>query len=66
MALAEVPARVVSQPAPPTPAQAGDTIGACPLLGPHTGFAGLEQTLLECAPGRSHPRATGDGEEALR
>jgi quercetin dioxygenase-like cupin family protein len=65
MALAEVPARVVSQPAPPTPAQAGDTIGACPLLGPHTGFAGLEQTLLECAPGRSHPRATGDGEEAL-
>jgi len=42
-----------------------DTVSARALLGPHTGFAALEQTVLDCAPGRSQPRATGDCEEVL-
>jgi quercetin dioxygenase-like cupin family protein len=42
-----------------SPADAG------PVIGPHTGFDALEQTLLECDPGRSVPRATGECEEVL-
>ena len=43
----------------------GDTVIAYPLLGPHTGFPALEQTVLECASGRSHPRDTGACEQVL-
>jgi quercetin dioxygenase-like cupin family protein len=42
-----------------SPADAG------PVIGPHTGFDALEQTLLECDPGRSVPRAAGECEEVL-
>jgi quercetin dioxygenase-like cupin family protein len=42
-----------------SPADAG------PVIGPHTGFDALEQTLLECEPGRSVRRATGECEEVL-
>jgi quercetin dioxygenase-like cupin family protein len=38
---------------------------ASPVIGPHTGFDALEQTLLECEPGRSVRRATGECEEVL-
>jgi len=34
-------------------------------LGPSTGFAALEQALLECAPGRTGPIAVGPAEETL-
>ncbi len=34
-------------------------------LGPGTDFEALEQTVLECAPGGSQPRATGSDEEVL-
>jgi mannose-6-phosphate isomerase-like protein (cupin superfamily) len=43
----------------------GDTVSVRPVLGPHTGSAALEQTLLACGPGRSRPRATGECEELL-
>jgi quercetin dioxygenase-like cupin family protein len=43
----------------------GDTVSARPVLGPRTGFAALEQTLLACGPGRSLERDTGDCEEVL-
>jgi mannose-6-phosphate isomerase-like protein (cupin superfamily) len=42
-----------------------DVLDVRPTLGPHTGFQALEQSLLECAPGRSKPRATGSAEEVL-
>jgi len=42
-----------------------DTVTATRVLGPHTEFAALAQTVLRCAPGRSHPRATGDCEEVM-
>jgi mannose-6-phosphate isomerase-like protein (cupin superfamily) len=64
-ALAEVPARVVSGGATWAPAREADTVRSRVVLGPHTGFAALEQTLLECAPGRSQLRATDDCEEVL-
>jgi quercetin dioxygenase-like cupin family protein len=57
-----VSARVVSE--EPTWAD-GDTATVCSVLGPHTGFAALEQTLLACEPGSSLTRDTGDCEEVL-
>jgi mannose-6-phosphate isomerase-like protein (cupin superfamily) len=55
---ASAPARVIA----PPPA---DATGVCPLLGPHTGFDALAQTLLACVPGRSEARTTGECEEVL-
>jgi mannose-6-phosphate isomerase-like protein (cupin superfamily) len=43
----------------------GGTISERLTLGPPTGFAALEQTVLECDPGRSPTRATGAAEEVL-
>jgi mannose-6-phosphate isomerase-like protein (cupin superfamily) len=40
-------------------------VSAAPVLGRHTGFAALEQAVLECAPGRSQRRDAGDCEEVL-
>ena len=36
-----------------------------PIIGPHTGFDALEQTLLACEPGESVARAAGECEEVL-
>ncbi|MEA2197976.1 MAG: hypothetical protein QOJ25_2027 [Solirubrobacteraceae bacterium] len=36
-----------------------------PLVGPHTGFHALEQTLIECEAGRSVSRGTGECDEVL-
>jgi mannose-6-phosphate isomerase-like protein (cupin superfamily) len=49
-----------------TPAgDAGDTVSARSTLGSPTGFAALNQEVLECAPGRSQPRVTDDAETVL-
>jgi mannose-6-phosphate isomerase-like protein (cupin superfamily) len=61
MKVAEVSARVLSGEHRREPPAAGDTVRACPL----SEFAALEQTLLECATGRSRPRSTGECEEVL-
>ncbi|MGA2926586.1 MAG: cupin domain-containing protein [Solirubrobacteraceae bacterium] len=59
--------RVVDARAVPVRAGAGDqptvraTVGGA---GPD-GLHGLEQSVLDCSPGRSRPRATGDCEEVL-
>jgi mannose-6-phosphate isomerase-like protein (cupin superfamily) len=42
-----------------------DKLGVRPTLGPQTGFASLEQAVLECAPGRTEPIRVGSAEEAL-
>ena len=49
----------------PAAAPDGDAVTASSLLGPHTGFAALSQTLLACAPGRTLARETEDREEVL-
>jgi len=64
-AWAPASARVISGSLTWSEPQDGDTVGTCPVLGAHTGFSALEQTVLECAPGRSRPRTTGDREEVL-
>jgi quercetin dioxygenase-like cupin family protein len=51
-------ARVVSE-------AESETGSVRPVLGPHTGFDALEQTLLACGPGCSLARGTGDCEEVL-
>ena len=58
-------AHVAPVPAAWADPQDGDTVSAHAVLGPHTGFAALEQTLIACGPGRSLPRDTGDCEEVL-
>jgi mannose-6-phosphate isomerase-like protein (cupin superfamily) len=45
--------------------QDGDAVSVSPVLGPHTGSAALEQTLLACGRGRSLARETGECEEVL-
>ncbi len=45
--------------------QSEDRLSVRPTLGPHTGFAALEQAVLECGPGRSRPRRTATAEETL-
>ena len=44
---------------------AGDAIAERVMLGPTTGFEALEQSVLECAPGRESARETGSAEEVL-
>jgi mannose-6-phosphate isomerase-like protein (cupin superfamily) len=60
-----VTARVVNAGDVPAHADAGGTVQIRPTLGPQTGFAALEQSLLECAPGRSRRRSAGTAEETL-
>jgi len=43
----------------------GDPLEVRPTLGRGTGFAALQQRVLECGPGRSGPIATGDREEVM-
>jgi quercetin dioxygenase-like cupin family protein len=62
---ARVAARIVAEDVTARSPQDGDTVSACTVLGPNTGFAALEQILLECGPGRSRPRPTGDYDEVL-
>ena len=62
---AQAPARVVAPDTTWTPPEDDDTVSVQPVLGPRTGFASLEQTLLACGTGRSRPRATGEGDELL-
>jgi mannose-6-phosphate isomerase-like protein (cupin superfamily) len=49
---------------PPLPATAR-VVGAGAVLGADTGFGALEQSVLECEPGRSLTRNTEDCEEVL-
>lgn len=63
MSLKTVSAQVVST-GTAGPA-AGDAIAERVLLGPSTGFEALEQSVLECAPGRESARDTGSAEEVL-
>jgi mannose-6-phosphate isomerase-like protein (cupin superfamily) len=42
-----------------------DSLTVRATLGAHTGFSPLEQAVLECAPGGSTRRSTGDCEETL-
>jgi mannose-6-phosphate isomerase-like protein (cupin superfamily) len=44
---------------------ADDTVSVRSTLGSPTGFAALDQEVLECAPGRSQPRVTDDAETVL-
>ncbi len=45
--------------------RAGGVLRVCPTLGAQTGFAPLEQALLECLPGRTEPISVGAAEETL-
>jgi quercetin dioxygenase-like cupin family protein len=60
-----VTAQVIDADSLAATASGGHPLTVTPTVGPGTGFAALEQTLLECAPGRSGPRATGAAEEVL-
>jgi mannose-6-phosphate isomerase-like protein (cupin superfamily) len=57
--------QVVDAGSTPTDRPAGGTISERSMLGAPTGFGVLEQTVLECGPGRSPTRATGADEEVL-
>jgi mannose-6-phosphate isomerase-like protein (cupin superfamily) len=59
-------ARVVHAAAAPARGERGDSVVVRSTLGTPTGFeAALEQAVLECAPGRSLPRACDGVEEVL-
>jgi mannose-6-phosphate isomerase-like protein (cupin superfamily) len=60
-----VAARVVHAGEVPSRADSAGVLSVRPTLGPHTGFAALEQAVLECAPGRSQRRTAGAAEETL-
>jgi len=60
-----VTARVVNAAEVPVRTDTADALSVRPTLGPQTGFAALEQAVLECAPGRSRRRGAGDAEETL-
>jgi quercetin dioxygenase-like cupin family protein len=45
--------------------EAGDMVSVRSTLGPQTGFAALNQEVLECAPGRSRPRKHEQAETVL-
>lgn len=58
---------VVQPPAPSEPATraSGDAWREYRIVGPDTGFAALEQTLIACGPRGSGRRVTGSAEETL-
>jgi mannose-6-phosphate isomerase-like protein (cupin superfamily) len=60
-----VAARVVHAGEVPSRADPAGVLSVRPTLGPQTGFAALEQAVLECAPGRSQRRTAGAAEETL-
>jgi mannose-6-phosphate isomerase-like protein (cupin superfamily) len=60
-----VGARVCTPSAVPPRSLPGDTVRERATIGRHSGFDALEQSLLECASGRSRPRDTGDADEVL-
>jgi mannose-6-phosphate isomerase-like protein (cupin superfamily) len=60
-----VTAQVVHAAEVPSRADPAGALSVRPTLGPQTGFAALEQAVLECAPGRSQRRTAGAAEETL-
>jgi mannose-6-phosphate isomerase-like protein (cupin superfamily) len=56
---------VVAESDAPARHEQGDELARRATLGPHVGCTAFEQSVLEMAPGRSHPRRTGEREEVL-